>query len=87
MVSEIDENGIYVGEITQIPDVIADGATFAEMKAELARQLVEYAYDYREDYQRYSTAPNRHDHAGQVMRVSIDEGNLDAVMEMIEEDA
>jgi predicted RNase H-like HicB family nuclease len=69
LVYEEDEDGRFVGAIKQIDDVLADGSTLSEMKTELARQLLEYAIDYENNFNRYLSSPNRRQHAGYVTRI------------------
>jgi len=78
---EQDEDGRYAGSIEQIEDIVADGETIDELRLELARQLVEYAMDYENNYFRYSNTPNRHKHAPYILRVLL-EDNLEAVARM-----
>lgn len=70
---EQDEDGMYVGSIVQIDDIVADGKSLEQLKIELARHLIEYAYDYENNYQRYYHAPNRQKHAPYVMRVLLED--------------
>jgi len=78
---EQDEDGRYAGSIEQIEDIVADGETIDELRLELARQLVEYAMDYENNYFRYSNTPNRHKHAPYILRVLL-EDDLEAVARM-----
>lgn len=70
---EQDEDGRYAGSIEQIDDIVADGETLEELRSELARQLVEYAVDYENNYSYYYHTPNRHKHAPYVLRVLLED--------------
>jgi hypothetical protein len=78
---EQDEDGRYAGSIEQIEDIVADGGSVDELRMELARQLLEYAIDYENNYSRYYNTPNRHKHAPYVLRVLL-EDDLEAVASM-----
>lgn len=78
---EQDEDGRYAGSLEQIEDIVADGATVEELRLELARQLVEYAIDYENNYSRYYNTTNRHKHAPYVLRVLL-EDDMDSVARM-----
>jgi predicted RNase H-like HicB family nuclease len=78
---EQDEDGRYAGSIEQIEDIVADGGSIDELRRELARQLLEYAIDYENNYSRYYNTPNRHNHAPYVLRVLL-EDDLEAVARM-----
>lgn len=79
---EQDEDGRYVGSLEQIEDIVADGKDLDELKYELARQLIEYARDYENQYTLYYNAPNRHKHAPYIWRVLL-ENDVESVAEMI----
>lgn len=78
---EQDEDGRYAGSIEQIEDIVADGQTLEELRYELARNLIEYAVDYENNYSRYYNTPNRHKHAPYVLRVLL-EDNVESVAGM-----
>ncbi len=78
---EQDEDGRYAGSIEQIEDIAADGGSIDELRMELARQLLEYAMDYENNYSRYYNTPNRHKHAPYVLRVLLEE-DIEAVARM-----
>ncbi|MEK8132603.1 hypothetical protein WMW72_32445 [Paenibacillus filicis] len=79
---EQDEDGIYAGSIEQMEDIVADAGTLEELKYELARQLIEYAIDYENNYSRYYNSPNRHKHAPYVLRVLL-EDDFDSVARLL----
>lgn len=78
---EQDDDGRYAGSVEQIEDIVADGESLEELRYELARNLVEYAIDYENNYSRYYNTPNRHKHAPYILRVLL-EDNVDAVVGM-----
>lgn len=71
---EQDEDGRYAGSIEQIEDIVADGESLEELRCELARQLIEYAADYENNYSLFYNTPNRHKHAPYVLRVLLEDG-------------
>ncbi len=79
---EQDEDGKYVGSIKQIEDIVAEGNSLAELRNELARQLVEYAKDYYSNFTRYYNAPNRHAHFFYILRVLL-EDDIESVAGML----
>jgi hypothetical protein len=78
---EQDEDSRYAGSIEQIDDIVADGSTLDELRIELARQLIEYALDYENNYSRYYNTPNRRKHAPYVLRVLL-EDDIESVAQM-----
>jgi predicted RNase H-like HicB family nuclease len=80
---EQDEDGIYAGSIEQIPDIIGDGATLEELRKELAHQLIEYAKDYYSDFDHYHNAPNRRSHINYILRVLLEDENIESVASML----
>ncbi len=78
---EQDEDDRYAGSIEQIEDLVADAQSLDELRIELARQLVEYAIEYEDNYLRYYNTPNRHKHAPYVLRVLL-EDDIKAVARM-----
>jgi predicted RNase H-like HicB family nuclease len=78
---EQDEDGRYAGSIEQVEDIVADAQTLDELRIELARQLVEYAIEYEDNYSRYYNTPNRHKHAPYVLRVLL-EDDIESVARM-----
>ncbi len=79
---EQDENNRFAGSVEEIAFIVGDGETLDELRLDLARQLVEYAHDYFNDYIRYYNAPNTRSHAPYVFRVLL-EDDIDAVSHML----
>ena len=64
-----EENGSYVITNREIDDIIGVGATIEEAKDDLAKQLLEYAHEYYEEYGLYSRSPNRKKHLTYVLKL------------------
>lgn len=64
-----DDDGSFVATNSVIEDVFSVGATKEEAISELCRNLIEYAQEYYENYDQYSTAPNRKKHDPYVLRI------------------
>lgn len=79
---EQDDDGRYAGSIEQIEDIVADGDSLDELRIELARQLIEYAIDYENNYSRYYNTLNRHNHAPYVLRVLL-EDDIESVVQLL----
>lgn len=52
-------------------DIISHGEDLASAKAALARDIIEYAEEYYQDYELYSRAPNRREHLPYVIKALI----------------
>lgn len=50
-------------------DLVANGPNAAAAKAVLARELIEYAEEYYQEFELYNRAPNRKAHLPYVMRI------------------
>lgn len=72
-----ETEGRLYGHLKEIPDIIAEGDTLEQLKANVAQYLKEYAEGYAEDFQLFYNAPNRRDHYPYVLAVlacdSVDE--------------
>ena len=79
---EQGEDGRYVGSIEQITDIIADGETLDELRKELAYQLIDYAEDYYNDFERYNSYSNRKEHSNYILRVLL-EDDIESVASML----
>jgi predicted RNase H-like HicB family nuclease len=80
---EQDEDGIYVGSIEQIPDILGEGKNIEELRNDLAYQLIDYAQEYYADFERYHNYPNRRDHVNYVFRVLLEDENIESVASML----
>lgn len=49
--------------------LVANASTIENLKEELARQMVEYANEYEDEFVLYFNAPNRRAHAPYVMNI------------------
>lgn len=52
-------------------DLIESGSSEEEAKYNLAQEILDYSYDYYENYQTWSIAPNRRDHIPYVLKALI----------------
>lgn len=50
-------------------DMVAHGDNLGSAKKALAEDIVEYAHEYYQEFERYSCAPNRKSHLPYVMKV------------------
>lgn len=50
-------------------DIVAVGSNIGDAKKALAQNIMEYAEEYYEEFERYSKAPNRKSHLPYVMKV------------------
>jgi predicted RNase H-like HicB family nuclease len=80
---EQDEDGIFAGSIEQIPDILGEGKSLEELRNDLAYQLIEYAQDYYDDFERYHNYSNRRDHVNYVLRVLLEDENIESVASML----
>lgn len=80
---EQDEDGIYAGSIEQIPDILGEGKNIEELRNDLAYQLIDYAQEYYDDFERYHNYPNRRDHVNYVFRILLEDKNIESVASML----
>ena len=79
----LDEQGLYLGTLHEIEDIVAVGATEQEAIADLAKNLAEYAEEYlTESFRLYFHAPNRRAHFPYVLKVAM-QADEDAVVSLI----
>lgn len=76
-----EEDGSVSGSLREI-DLVANAPTLDELKLALAGELMEYADEYLDEYQTYSTTPNRSAHVPYVLRVIV-EGHEASVARLI----
>ncbi len=72
---EVD--GSISGSLKEM-DILANAATLDALKIEIAKELVEYAQEYMDEFDKYYRAPNRKPHFPYILRVLI-QNNEDAV--------
>lgn len=78
---EADDNGLG-GTLREI-DVVAYAVSIETLKQEFARELVDYATQYMDDFQLYYRAPNRKSHLPYVLHVLL-QPDLDGVANLID---
>ena len=64
-----EKDGSFIATNSVMEDVFSTGKTKEEAIDNLCDDLIEYAADYYADYELYSKAPNRKNHAAYVMRI------------------
>lgn len=79
---EQEDDGTFVGSLIPMQDIIGFGATYDDMIDDLAKQLVEYAKDYYDNFARYYHAPNRKAHLPFILNILTQE-NIDKVKGLI----
>ncbi|MBH8600532.1 hypothetical protein I8U21_03970 [Thermoactinomyces sp. CICC 23799] len=79
---EVDETGAYCGHLEEI-DIVCDAPNLEELKKEMARDLIEYAKEYMEDFQLYYVAPNRKKHFPYVLHV-LNQNNIQEVAALLD---
>ena len=75
-------DGAYFAYAVEIPDVIGYGSTEEAALTDLRKDLYGYAQDYYEDFQRYSTAPNRKAHLPYITKILL-AGSVDGLKELM----
>lgn len=58
----------WTGAFEEI-DLVGSAPSLAELKESLARDLIDYAQEYWQNFELYSRSPNRRDHLPYVLRV------------------
>ncbi|SFI84685.1 hypothetical protein [Thermoflavimicrobium dichotomicum] len=81
---EIEEDGYYSGGLKEI-DICWSEPSLEELKQTIAKDLVEYAKTYMDNFALYHNAPNRRDHFPYVMHVLMKD-NIQEVVELIDAD-
>lgn len=64
-----DDDGSYLAKNNVIEDVFSTGSTKEAAINAMCEDLIEYAKEYYNEYDLYSKAPNRRDHAPYVLRI------------------
>ena len=64
-----ETDGTYIAKTPVISDVFAAGTTRDEALDALCLDLIEYAKEYRDNYDLYSKAPNRKAHLPYVLKI------------------
>lgn len=67
---EKEADGSISGSLKEL-DLLANASDLEKLKTEIIQELVEYAHEYMDEFQKYYNAPNRKLHFPYVMRVVI----------------
>lgn len=67
---EKEADGSLSGSLKEL-DIIANAASLGALKTELTKELIEYAQEYMDEFDKYYGAPNRKAHFPYIMRVLI----------------
>jgi len=79
---EKEVDGSYSGSLKEL-DLLANGTSLNALKIKIGQELVEYAHEYLNEFEKYYNAPNRKAHFPYVMRVAIQKDEQ-AVMDLID---
>ena len=69
---EKEADGSYSGSLKEM-DILANAADLDTLKTEIAKELIQYAQEYMDEFNKYYNAPNRKPHFPYIMRVLIQE--------------
>lgn len=75
-------DGSFSGSLKEL-DILANAASLETLKTEIAKELIEYAQEYMDEFDKYYGAPNRKPHFPYIMRVLIQK-NEDAVRGLLD---
>jgi uncharacterized protein YbcC (UPF0753/DUF2309 family) len=64
-------------------NIVANAASLDALKTAIAKELIEYAKEYMDEFNKYYAAPNRKPHFPYIMRVLIQK-NDDAVRGLLD---
>ncbi|EGW40135.1 hypothetical protein [Desulfosporosinus sp. OT] len=67
---EKEVDGSLSGSLKEL-DIMTNAASLEALKTEIAKELIEYAQEYMDEFAKYYGAPNRKPHFPYVMRVLI----------------
>jgi len=67
---EKEADGSFSGSLKEL-DLVANASSLEELKTEMVQELIEYAHEYMNEFEKYFNAPNRKHHFPYVMRVVI----------------
>lgn len=79
---EKEADGSLSGSLKEL-DILANAANLDALKAEISIELIEYAQEYMNEFDKYYGAPNRKPHFPYIMRVLIQK-NEDAVRGLLD---
>jgi hypothetical protein len=67
---EKEADGTFSGSLKEL-DLLANADSLEALKTEIIEELVEYAHEYMNEFEKYFNAPNRKHHFPYIMRVVI----------------
>jgi len=79
---EKEADGSFSGSLKEL-DIVANAANLDALKAGISIELIEYAQEYMDEFDKYYGAPNRKPHFPYIMRVLIQK-NEDAVRGLLD---
>jgi len=79
---EEEADGSFSGSLKEL-DILANAASLDALKAKITTELIEYAQEYMDEFEKYYGAPNRKLHFPYIMRVLIQK-NEDAVRGLLD---
>lgn len=74
---EQEADGSFSGSLKEL-DILANAPSLEALKEEIVKELIEYAQEYMDEFDKYYAAPNRKPHFPYIMRVLIQK-DADAV--------
>jgi hypothetical protein len=79
---EKEADGSFSGSLKEL-DLLANADSLEALKTEIIQELVEYAHEYMNEFEKYYNAPNRKPHFPYVMRVIIQK-NKETIRSLID---
>ncbi len=71
---ELETNGSLSGSLKEL-DLVANAFTLEELETKIVGELIDYAQEYMNEFDKYYNAPNRKHHFPYVIRVVIQNNN------------
>jgi hypothetical protein len=69
-----EADGSFSGSLKEL-DLVVNASSLEELKTEMTRDLIEYAHEYINEFDKYYNASNRKHHFPYIMRVVIQKNN------------
>ncbi len=79
---EKEADGTLSGSLKEL-DLMANASNLEELKTKMVQELIEYAHEYMNEFEKYYNAPNRKNHFPYVTRVVIQK-NKEAIRSLID---
>lgn len=79
---ENEEDGSFFGSLVPLEDIVVHGKTMDDMIEDAAIQLVEYAQEYYQEFNKYYNAPNRRSHLPYILNV-LSQNDIEGVKKLI----